>query len=859
MSIFLAPDIDSINSSLTGLETEINGSFKDGIIDEIEKASINEKISILEKDKVTLDKQYNVVYTNTDLTGDAKTNLLASKTSYDSSYTSLKTDLNNILNDSIISNITAKVNAYNTAIADLSEKLNRALDSISATKANTSLASAKTYAEAQASDVANTLTSFKNTVNTTFKDGIIDKAETLALEKQIKLLNIEKTDIDNMYNAIYSNSDLIDVAKTDLYNAKENYNTAHNNLINSINNAISDNKITSEEQTVVNDAFVSYSIALSNYSVKHTEALNSVAEKKKQDSISYTNTKVSEVAITPETIVTTVKNHQTNGQNTFMLTSSFTQTANEFDRKIEEYKNSTTVNYILNSNFEDGMNNWHIWNGYNADAGIWGGEKPHWLPEEEGIGIFCKNNDKYIELQSNLTSAVQGETWTFSMYVGMEGNVKGCGFAVKEKDKFGKDLEHYGVHDIPIGNGRQHVSFTIRNSKTKYIQLIIVHSGSNSSEGGFVIWLNRAQLEKGYLSSWRKAVTDGVEKKYLEVKESINGISTEISNIKGDYTSKSTFEQTVNEFNFKFENTGGENIVANSDFSGGNTFWTCVNGAILTPHANWIDNSYGRMARVTCDKHNSGITQYLKTIPGQTYTVSFYAEAEGGRPLSTQIGILDSITIDLGITPSFARHSFTFTAWNTVHPFIAYTNNNTGTFYIGRIMVTQGTVLQEYRQNSTEIYSDDVKIDKSGLTVYSTDGSYTTMSSRGLEHWKDGMARPYKFINILYERPKQRNGSFFSIVLPIEFQGKSLNDFTIVPFFGALDLDPYSVYQEDSLRQAYIHRTGWDAWSRTLTFQVRMQKIGLDTRKLFGWDASTTSEGAIIGEGAMDCNILVQM
>ncbi len=356
-------------------------------------------------------------------------------------------------------------------------------------------------------------------------------------------------------------------------------------------------------------------------------------------------------------------------------------TKNEFMRSIESYKENTAINNILNSNFEDGMNNWHIWNGQNADAGVWYGERPPWFPTDEGIGLYCKNNDKYIELQSSLVSAIQGETWIFSFYISVEGNVKSAGIAIKEKNKLGEDLEHYGIYNIQRVTSRQHVSFTVKNSETKYVQVIISHNGSHSPEGGFVIWLNRVQLEKGSLTPWRKAIIDTTEKKYLEIKENINGITKEVGEIKGNYTKKSLFEQTVNEFNFKFENTGGENIVANSDFSGGDTFWTCVNGAILTPNANWIDNSYGRMARVTCDKHNSGITQYLKTIPGQTYTVSFYAEAEGRRPLSTQIGILDSITIDLGISPSFTRHSFTFTAWNTVHPFIAYTNNTTGTFY----------------------------------------------------------------------------------------------------------------------------------------------------------------------------------
>lgn len=192
------------------------------------------------------------------------------------------------------------------------------------------------------SDVNNSLNSFQNTVNTTFKDGIIDKAEALALEKQIKLLNIEKSDIDNMYTSIYTNSDLTGTAKSNLYTAKNNYNSAHTGLINAINNAIRDNKITSSEQTTVNNSFSTYSSALSNYSTKHNEALNAIAEKKKQDSISYTNTKMAEINITPDAIISTVTNSQKykndlNGKiSQTDLNSAIKQSANQIKHEVSQ-------------------------------------------------------------------------------------------------------------------------------------------------------------------------------------------------------------------------------------------------------------------------------------------------------------------------------------------------------------------------------------------------------------------------------------------------------------------------------------------------------------------------------------------
>lgn len=406
-------------------------------------------------------------------------------------------------------------------------------------------------------------------------------------------------------------------------------------------------------------------------------------------------------------------------------------TKDEFTRKIEDYKANTSVNYILNSNFENNLEHWNIWNGLGANAGVWEGDRPSWIHFGEGIGIFCANDDKYIELQSNLISSTQHDEWTFSIYADMESNVKGCTIAVKEKNNLGNDLEHYGIYSVLRTTDRQHVKFTVKNSATRYVQLIISHNGSNSSNGGFVIWLNRVQLEKGDLSNWRKALTEGVEKKYLEIKENVEGITKEVGQIKGDYTSKSVFEQKVNEFNFKFENSGGENLISNSDFGGGLQYWNINNIPTINLDPTWLSQNYGKMIMITSNKTTSeGLYQYFNTIPGHVYTVSFYAESDHCVPRSTEIGIEGIRTIDLWYNPYFKRHSFTFIAEKTSYAFIAYITGATGSIYIGRIMVTQGNALQEYRKKSDEILSNNTKITTDGVTITHNNGSSTNINAQ---------------------------------------------------------------------------------------------------------------------------------
>jgi hypothetical protein len=128
----------------------------------------------------------------------------------------------------------------------------------------------------------------------------------------------------------------------------------------------------------------------------------------------------------------------------------------------------------------------------------------------------------------------------------------------------------------------------------------------------------------------------------------------------------------------------------------------------------------------------SGIYQRFNTVVGQTYTVSFYAEANQAKALDTQIGIENIQVVSLNKTPGFKRYSFTFTATSTNHVFIAYTKASAGTFYLGRIMVTQGATLQEYRKATSEIYSTNVKIDIDGIEIASSGtNTKTQISSEG--------------------------------------------------------------------------------------------------------------------------------
>ena len=139
-------------------------------------------------------------------------------------------------------------------------------------------------------DIKDAMDNLGDTLDEAFKDGIINEAEAIAIKQQIQNLEIEKKDIDSVYNSLYSNVDLTGTAKNNLYNAKASYNTAHTNLINAINDAIADKKISTDENTLVKRAFANYGTALATFRTRNEEALDAIANKKKQDAIQYTDT-----------------------------------------------------------------------------------------------------------------------------------------------------------------------------------------------------------------------------------------------------------------------------------------------------------------------------------------------------------------------------------------------------------------------------------------------------------------------------------------------------------------------------------------------------------------------------------------
>ncbi len=276
-------ELAELNNALDNVGGTIDGSFKDGIIDEVEMLNIKEALKILEKEKIDVDARYEYIYNNVSLTGSAKTNL---KTRYDNfvvKYNNLVSIINTIINDGLATDeeviqYESAFNSYNQSIPPLSTAFDVAIEIIAKNNTETQIGELKDALDADIKNANDSIANLEETMNGSFKDGLIDEAEYIAIKESLTRLETEKSDIDKNYQSLYNNANISSSAKTELKTKYDNYNKAHDFLVNYINVTIGDRVATQSEISVIKSKLTEYNTALSEYSVAQTKAINDIAE-----------------------------------------------------------------------------------------------------------------------------------------------------------------------------------------------------------------------------------------------------------------------------------------------------------------------------------------------------------------------------------------------------------------------------------------------------------------------------------------------------------------------------------------------------------------------------------------------------
>ncbi|QAA31251.1 phage tail spike protein [Clostridium manihotivorum] len=140
------------------------------------------------------------------------------------------------------------------------------------------------------------------------------------------------------------------------------------------------------------------------------------------------------------------------------------------------------------------------------------------------------------------------------------------------------------------------------------------------------------------------------------------------------------------------------------------------------------------------------------------------------------------------------------------------------------------------------------------------DGKYALMNASGAFINNGGGERPIKSLDYGVVRPGVKNGSTTTIVLPPDFQGMGINqDFTVICSYGNIDSSAWAQQNKDAVRTIFVNLLSWNRDTRELVVQPCLQKIGIETKTMWGWDANTTTPGNTIGEGAIDVIVVARI
>lgn len=304
----LNSSIIKLNSTLGTFKRELTDYFKNNETTSEEKVKIETQLGILTNEKTVLDgfvDTIKLIAENNNQTQDAIA-IGSAKQALQIAHDNLYNNITNAVIDSIITP------TENTIIIDSFAKYNLRINELKKTcddviilglggviteeLANINIKSdeiklsvskvesdfkndmsiQKIEIESQIKDVSDALGTFENTVNTVFKDGIIDEAEKILLQEKIDNIDKEKLDVDVKYNSVVNDENLSEDIKTELITKYEEYNDKHSELKSKIEYVISDSMVNDAEKLEINTLFKEYANVLAYFSVLMTKAVEDI-------------------------------------------------------------------------------------------------------------------------------------------------------------------------------------------------------------------------------------------------------------------------------------------------------------------------------------------------------------------------------------------------------------------------------------------------------------------------------------------------------------------------------------------------------------------------------------------------------
>lgn len=278
--------------------------------------------------------------------------------------------------------------------------------------------------------------------------------------------------------------------------------------------------------------------------------------------------------------------------------------------------------------------------------------------------------------------------------------------------------------------------------KNKVINAAISHSN---------LTIKNVQFEQGsVLTDYRTSVYH-ISKKASEIKVELDKITSTVKKIDGDYATSSQVEQTANDLQIKFQESGGYNLIYNGDFRRNDASWTVNNRANMIFSQSGFSCPNGRGVKMTGKLNTlTSISQYVSNVGqiSESITVSYYTYvSSSGADGTTNAYRAGEVT--LGYTDGTNTwHSLgnvsKFDTWEkksiTVKPtkrvnsirIGLYNRDTTRVVYYSAVMIEKGSLANDWSPNPNELYDGITTIDKDGVTITASNvKSKTNMDANG--------------------------------------------------------------------------------------------------------------------------------
>lgn len=278
----LQGNINDVDEKINTLDTTVNSTFKNNVIDEAERKVITQNVKTLEAEKLDVDTKYNHLYNNKFLEGNLKVEYKSAYDNFIVKYNSLISILNGILNKEDLISDTDR-NNMNKGYTDLNSTLGTF--SVVSTKVIENVAlkeaeSIKLELGKDINDVSDKVSDLSNTMNTTFKDNVLDESERTTISLNLKNLNIQKNDIDNQYKQLYSNANVSEQLKTDLKEKYDLFLVKYNNLVSIIQEILDKpTLIDDSDRGKMNTAYEALNAPMADFIVVANKVIEDIAKK----------------------------------------------------------------------------------------------------------------------------------------------------------------------------------------------------------------------------------------------------------------------------------------------------------------------------------------------------------------------------------------------------------------------------------------------------------------------------------------------------------------------------------------------------------------------------------------------------